>query len=160
MGDDLTEAIHSLERRRGDHLRQVELIEQAIMSLRAIMQGEVSGQRQPERPLPAAPPGQERPSVYRTALAIIGETDREWSIEELRAEIETRDIPIEVTDLQNSLFSALSRAARKGELVRSGPGRYRSAKFGGLSLDMRTQLRPAADVPFLNSEPAEEAAAG
>jgi hypothetical protein len=128
MTDDLRKAIQSLERRRGDHLMQVQLIEHTIMNLQAIMGNETTSE-------PAAVErssvslARERPSVYRAAVDILNEEDREWTIEDLRTEIERREMSIEVTDLQNSLFSALSRASRKGELVRTGTGRYRAAKY-------------------------------
>lgn len=138
MADDLTDVIHTLEERRAEHVRQTGLLDQAIDSLRALAgTGPAATTEQVSAPPSAKAPQrpatalqrQGAPSVSRAVIDLAAEADRQWSPEEMLTEFKARDIPFDVADLQNSVFSALSRAHRKGALVRPAPGRYRSAKF-------------------------------
>lgn len=137
MADDLTDVIHTLEERRAEHVRQTGLLDQAIDSLRALAgTGPAAAAEQVSAPPSATAPQRpatalqrSAPSVSQAVIDLAAEEDRQWSPEEMLTEFKARDIPFDVADLQNSVFSALSRAHRKGALVRPTPGRYRSAKF-------------------------------
>ncbi len=162
MTDDLVDVIATLRNRRAGHLASVELLDRAIADLSQLQTADspsspgpsVSDTADlPERDEPAdsgetGTEHREGPSVYQAALDLAGEADRPWSAHEIVVEYQRRGTPIKALDPMNAMFSALSRAAKKGTLVRVSPGRYKAAKWLPSDADERsptTAFRIVAD---------------
>ncbi|MGH9055577.1 MAG: hypothetical protein ACRDYY_06895, partial [Acidimicrobiales bacterium] len=126
MADELTEATRLLEgvlhKRRADLVRQIERVDQALASMATVraIAGEEAGSPFsdviPDESAPSESPTLRAtgPSVYQAAVTVAEEADRDWGADDLVEEFKARGITFEVADLQNSLFSALSRASRNG----------------------------------------------
>ena len=132
MSDDLTDVIATLTQRRNKHRASAALLDEAILSLSRLGPAEmprVLVAPVPDPPKHLIPEGTEGRSVYETVLALASEGPRDWSADEIMRETERRGTPFTVKAPKNAVFSALSRAHRRGELMRTGHGTYRHPKF-------------------------------
>lgn len=136
--DDLADVIATLRSRRAAHAASVELLDQAIKNL-----SNLPGRSQPvpDKPaveIPPAPTPAEQTgagptgkpkSVMKSIIDLAAEGPADWSADSIIKEYERRGQPLEVKDPMNAVFSALSRAQRRGDLVRTGHGTYRHPDY-------------------------------
>lgn len=138
MADDLADVIETLRARRAEHVSSIELLDQAIANLTMLVSGPVPTTATTTVTVPTVgtapivttwtPPGSTK-SVLQSALDLANEAPKDWSADEIIKEYENRGTPLEVKDPRNAMFSALSRATKKGDLVRVGHGRYIARKW-------------------------------
>lgn len=133
MSDDLTDVIATLVQRRDGHQAASALLNEAIDSLSKLGPASklaTAPGSEPVKPTPPSTPGDGGTmSVYETVLAFASEGPKEWSASDVMDEAERRGTPWGVKDPKNAVFSAMSRAHRKGDLVRTGHGTYRHRDF-------------------------------
>lgn len=141
MSDDFSDVIQTLKARRDAHAKSIETLDRAIADLTTLNGGVPSPIRNAS---PAAAPRASgsgfapsgTKSVLQSILDLAAEGPKDWSAEEILAEYERRGQPIAVSDPMNAVFSALSRAKRKGWLTRVARGRYVDPQFAeGLSFE-------------------------
>ncbi|HEX7167497.1 MAG TPA: hypothetical protein VF230_11010 [Acidimicrobiales bacterium] len=125
MNADLAEILASLREKRAEHLEAVDVLDQAIQALSKLDSPSMLGARR--RALGAQTASGR--SVLQACLDLAEEGPRDWSAEEIVREYEKRGAPMSVMDPMNATFSALSRAAKRGFLVRTGHGRYMAPRY-------------------------------
>lgn len=146
--DDLPEIISSLRAKRADHLDAVSMLDQAIKALTnltsptlSVTDGAVDSAANPQDRRKGA-----AKSVLQACLDLANEGPRDWSAEEIVTEYANRGTPLAVQDPRNSVFSALSRAAKKGLLLRVAHGKYVAAQFAPVpQFDEKAPPRREAD---------------
>ncbi len=133
MSDDLTDVIATLVERRDGHQAAAALLNEAIASLSKLGPAPrlaIAPASEPAKPTPPRTPGDGGTlSVYETVLAFASEGPKDWTAGDVMGEAERRGTPIGVKNPKNAVFSAMSRAHRKGDLVRTGHGTYRHRDF-------------------------------
>lgn len=68
-------------------------------------------------------------SVRSMLLALLDESNRDWSTYEILAEYQRRGTPIHGADPNNALRSAISDANKATQVFRTTPGRYKAIKW-------------------------------
>lgn len=70
-----------------------------------------------------------RPSVRTMVVQLLDERNRDWSAAEILAEYKNRGTPVHGRDPSNALRAALADAKKRGMIVSTGVGRYKSVRF-------------------------------
>lgn len=124
--DPVVEAMRVLERRRTEALEEVKRLDMAIVALSNLTTAPASELPAPvfveHSPIP-------RPSVKTMMLALLGESDRDWSVNEVLAEYESRGTPVQAQDPSNALRAAVAEANKVGQIFRTATGRYKASKW-------------------------------
>lgn len=113
------EALALLQQEREDLVGRLSQVDEAIAALKKLM----------GRGRPSTPADPNRPSVRTKVLRLLDEAARDWSAGEIIEEYRRRDDPIHGRDPSNALRAALADAKKKGMIVSTGVGRYKSAKW-------------------------------
>lgn len=77
--------------------------------------------------VPRAPDAQ--PSVRTMLLTLLGEENRDWNAQEVVDEYERRGSPVHGKDPLNSVRAAIVDAEKRGLILRTTRGRYKSTKW-------------------------------
>ncbi len=126
--DPIAEVLESLRLKLAGVEREADRITDAIAALEAlsaegIRVAQVVARRPPTRSVPSA-----RLSVKQMMLNLLYEQDRDWSVNEILAEYESRGTPITAKDPNNALRAAVAEANKTGDIVRTAQGRYKAAE--------------------------------
>lgn len=113
------EALALLEQKQSSLKSELAQVDEAVSALRKLVGKERPGGKTDPR----------RPSVRTKVVRLLEEEDRDWSAGEIIAEHQERGDPIQGSDPPNALRAAFADAKKKGLIVSSGVGRYRSAKW-------------------------------
>jgi hypothetical protein len=76
------------------------------------------------------------------------ESDRDWSVNEILTEYESRGNPVTAKDPSNALRAAVAEANKAGTIVRTVPGRYRAAAE---AIDMTPPALAYESMDLINS---------
>ena len=124
--DAVDEAVSLLVKRRNEALAEVLQIEKALSDLGHPVSAEPPvGQRRRLMDPPPIPLS----SVRGKVLALLIEEDRDWSVGEIITAYERRGEPFTVKNVDNAIRAALVETQKKGQVVRTAIGRYKSATF-------------------------------
>lgn len=131
MSDDaVVDALAVLQQRRDEALMEVQRIEAAITSLVGLVR-------------PAAVRGDVldfkdgRPSVKAMMQKLLDEAARDWSVKEILDAYRERGTPIQAKSPSNALRAALTEASKANQVVRTNIGRYQSARWAPLIMDLK-----------------------
>lgn len=132
--DPVEAAVSALRRKREELAYEAEQLDRAIEALELVV-----GRKRPGADYQGA--SIRRSSVRTMAIALMDEADQDWSTSEILAEYQRRGTPVHGKDPSNALRAALADAKKRGMIVNTRPGRYKSARWasaqrtglGGLS---------------------------
>ncbi|MGH9278452.1 MAG: hypothetical protein ACRD12_10175 [Acidimicrobiales bacterium] len=96
-------------------------------------------------------PAPRRRSVRTMVLTLLDEEDRDWSVGEILAAYERRGTPVHGADPNNALRAALADAKKRGMVISTAVGRYKSARWAQASEHSLNGSAPTANA----AEPAE-----
>lgn len=136
--DPVDEALALLRQKRMMLLDDLARLEEGIAALDKLA-GRARGTAAPSQ-APA------RPSVRTKVVTLLDEEARDWSAGEIIKEYERRGDPIHGQDPSNALRAALADAKKKGMIVSTGVGRYKSAKWSAI-IEPSLMDTPAEDTP-------------
>lgn len=132
MTDPVVEALTALREKVAALDAESQRLRQAIAALEAL------GGHSSEVPRSSSH-DRNRPSVRTMAIELMEEKDRDWSAGEILAEYDQRGTPVHGQDPNNALRAALADALKRGLVVRTEVGRYKSVKW----TEQPAQERPA-----------------
>lgn len=116
--DAITGALSLLEQERARLVDEVTRVDAAIHALRDLAQTSTASY------------DPHRPSVRTKLMSLLDEERRDWSAGEILDAYQRRGDPIHGADPSNALRAAIADAHKKGMIVRTDVGRYRSVKWG------------------------------
>lgn len=141
MSDPIEEALTFLRQRAAELDDERSRVADAITNLEQYLPG---GSSRPSRAPSSHDPN--RPSVRTMVVSLLEEADRDWSASEILTEYRRRGTPVHGVDPSNALRAALADAKKRGMIVSTGVGRYRSARFTKSAAE-------AAEPPAAETEP-------
>lgn len=139
----LRAAIAPLRKRLEETTEEAQRIQTAIAALEQLI------------PAPGAPASGAddgliggRPSVRAMMLRLLGEEDRDWSVNEILDEYQRRGVTFYVKDPKNALRAAVSESNRDGQITRTSAGRYKATRWAteARSPDFAAMLRTAQSL--------------
>lgn len=73
--------------------------------------------------------GRARVGVKTMMLRLLGEEDRDWSVNEIIVEYTKRKTPVQGKSPSNSLRAAIAESYKAGQVFRTTTGRYKASKW-------------------------------